>query len=409
MRLIILVLVAHASLLSQLNYQFLPEISLGSFSLPMRLETELTKKIKLFHNSLFFTNNHQFNRYIWQSYNQDNIVYVSDISYLEYSDSSLSIKFGRDYLDRENQSKIFGLKDSPDSPSLDHLELNIRNSKYFRLKNRIVRLDNRKLEYNDEELIFNRWYYLKEMEVNTNSNSTFSIYEGVISTGVDRSLEWYYLYPLSSYIMEHKHEISRYDGQDSTYSIGKGDNDNHFVGLSFNYLNDKYKIYSEIFVDEWQLDKESRDNMQTVFGYLISTSFKPNNLYKFTFEYALASPWLYLNRATFGTYEKHYQPLGLKDPKSVYYGFLCERNDKNKKISLMIRKQYKSNQNLSTNWDAWDNKVPVFQFDESVDFESYLEYSNDSGKYFNKIAIRHNLFGSKLTTLHIIKHINLKI
>ena len=134
MRLIILVLVAHASLLSQLNYQFLPQISLGSFSLPMRLETELTKKIKLFHNSLFFTNNHQFNRYIWQSYNQDNIVYVSDISYLEYSDSSLSIKFGRDYLDRENQSKIFGLKDSPDSPSLDHLELNIRNSKYFRLK-----------------------------------------------------------------------------------------------------------------------------------------------------------------------------------------------------------------------------------------------------------------------------------
>ena len=133
--------------------------------------------------------------------------------------------------------------------------------------------------------------------------------------------------------MEHKHEISRYDGQDSTYSIGEGDNDNHFVGLSFNYSNYKYKIYSEIFVDEWQLDKESRGNMQTVFGYLISTSFKPNNLYKFTFEYALASPWLYLNRATFGTFEKHYQPLGLRDPKSVYFGFLCERNYKNKKLS----------------------------------------------------------------------------
>ena len=61
----------------------------------------------------------------------------------------------------------------------------------------------------------------------------------------------------------------------------------------------------------------------------------------------------------------------------------------------MIRKQYKSNQNLSTKWDAWDNKVPVFQFDEPVNFESYFEYSNDSGKYFNKIVIRHNLFGSK--------------
>ena len=149
--------------------------------------------------------------------------------------------------------------------------------------------------------------------------------------------------------------------------------------------------------------------MQTVFGYLISTSFKPNNIYKFTFEYALASPWLYLNRATFGTFEKHYQPLGLKDPKSVYYGFLCERNVKNKKVTIMIRKQYKSNQNLSTKWDAWDNKVPVFQFDEPVNFESYFEYSNDSGKYFNKIVIRHNLFGSKRTTFHMIKHINFKI
>ena len=50
------------------------------------------------------------------------------------------------------------------------------------------------------------------MEINISANSTFSIYEGVISTGIDRGLEHYYLYPLSSYIMEHKHEISRYDG-----------------------------------------------------------------------------------------------------------------------------------------------------------------------------------------------------
>ena len=122
--------------------------------------------------------------------------------------------------------------------------------------------------------------------------------------------------------------------------------------------------------------------MQTVFGYLISTSYKPNNIYKFTFEFALASPWLYLNRATFGTFEKHYQPLGLKDPKSVYYGFLCERDFKDKKISFMVRKQYKSNQSLLTKWDAWDNKVPIFQFDDSVNFESYIEYDNNFWKIF---------------------------
>ena len=194
--------------LAQLNYvMVLPEISIESFSIPITLKSKLTEKITLKHQSLFFKNNHQFDRHLWHDYNQNNLVYVSDISFLEYNDSSFSIKFGRDYLNDGNQSKIFGLKDAPFSPSLDHLNLNINNSKYFRLKNRIVRLDNRKIYQDNEEFIFNRWYYLKEMEINISANSTFSIYEGVISTGIDRGLEWYYLYPLSSYIMEHKHEI----------------------------------------------------------------------------------------------------------------------------------------------------------------------------------------------------------
>ena len=62
------------------------------------------------------------------------------------------------------------------------------------------------------------------------------------STGIQRELEWYYIYPLSSYIIEHKHEISRTDGQDSTYIIGKGDNDNHFMGISFDLTNNKYNF-----------------------------------------------------------------------------------------------------------------------------------------------------------------------
>jgi hypothetical protein len=399
----------YSSCFAQLYYKISPELSINSYSIPFEIKTRLSNKLNLHHQSLFFNNNHQFDRHLWYDYNQKNLVFISDISFLEYNDSSFSIKFGRDYLDDGNKSKVFGLKDAPFSPSLDHLNLFIKNSKYFHLKNRIVRLDNRKIYYDNEELIVNRWYYLKEMEFNISLNSTFSIYEGVMSTGIDRGLEWYYLYPLSSYIMEHKHEISRYDGQDSTYIIGKGDNDNHFTGLSFKLLRNKYKIYSEIFIDEWQLDKETRDNMQTIFGYLISVTYAPDNFNKFTFEFALASPWLYLNRATFGTFEKHYQPLGLKDPKSAYYGFLFERNIKNKKLRIMLRKQYKSNQNMLTKWDAWDNKIEILQFENPVDFESFIEYKNIEGKYFNSLGISHNLFGSKNTTFFISKDVKFKI
>ena len=215
------------------------------------------------------------------------------------------------------------------------------------------------------------------MNFNILDNLTINLYEGVISTGIERGLEWYYLYPLSSYVMEDKHEISRYDGQDSSYSIGKGDNDNHFTGFSVRYNNNKYQLYSELLVDEWQLDKESRDNMQTVFGFVLSIGY---NLYKsnnIIFEYALASPWLYTNRGIFGSLEKHYQPLGLKDPKSQYFGILFTRKVENRQLKFMLRKQHKSYQNMYTKWDAWDNKIDLFEFEKSNSFESSFEYINN--------------------------------
>ena len=83
--------------MAQLNYVMAPEISIESFSIPITLKSKLTEKITLKHQSLFL-NNHQFDRHLWHDYNQKNLVYVSDISFLEYNDSSFSIKFGRDYL-----------------------------------------------------------------------------------------------------------------------------------------------------------------------------------------------------------------------------------------------------------------------------------------------------------------------
>ena len=77
-----------------------------------------------------------------------------------------------------------------------------------------------------------------------------------------------------------------------------------------------------------------------------------------------------------------------KDPKSAYYGFLFERNIKSKKLRIMLRKQYKSNQNMLTNWDAWDNKIEILQFENSVDLESFIEYKILKVKFFNSLKIR---------------------
>ena len=77
---------------AQLIYYISPEISPSTFSLPLELETSLSKKIKLNHRSIFFESSHQFDRYVWHHYNQNNLTYVSDISFLEYVDSNFSNK-----------------------------------------------------------------------------------------------------------------------------------------------------------------------------------------------------------------------------------------------------------------------------------------------------------------------------
>ena len=72
-------------------------------------------------------------------------------------------------------------------------------------------------------------------------------------------------------------------------------------------------------IDEYQLDDNSKDNMQTVFGFLSGLSYTIKDL-NISFEYALGSPHLYLNRAVYGSLEKHWQPLGLHYPNSQSLG-----------------------------------------------------------------------------------------
>ena len=75
----------------------------------------------------------------------------------------------------------------------------------------------------------------------------------------------------------------------------------------------------------------------------------------------------------------------------------------------MLRKQHKSYQNMYTKWDAWDNKIDLFEFEKSNSFESSFEYINNDGKYFNILGIRHNLFKSNNTILYIAKNLEFKI
>ena len=57
--------------------------------------------------------------------------------------------------------------------------------------------------------------------------------------------------------MERKHEPIWSDYQD-TYSVGVGDNDNHFIGFNWSLKRNAYHFYGELMIDEYQLDDNSK-------------------------------------------------------------------------------------------------------------------------------------------------------
>ena len=73
--------------------------------------------------------------------------------------------------------------------------------------------------------------------------------------------------PFTSFFMERKHEPIWSDNQDTTSYISVGDNDNHFIGLNWLLKRNNYRFYGELMVDEFQLDGNSKDSMQTVLDF----------------------------------------------------------------------------------------------------------------------------------------------
>ena len=111
-----------------------PEFSTNSYLVPIEISTKLSTNIKLHHRSLFFHKNYVFDKYLWHNYDQNGLVYASDLSYLYFNDSLFTMKIGRDCVHDSSTAKIFGLKDSPDSPALDQVTITMKMKNILILK-----------------------------------------------------------------------------------------------------------------------------------------------------------------------------------------------------------------------------------------------------------------------------------
>ena len=266
--------------------------------------------------------------------------------------------------------------------------------------NTVIRLDNRETIWDEKKEIAQRWMYLRSIGFNWQELVKFNFYDVVISTGFNRGLEWYYVNPLSSLFMERKHQYHWQEGGDSTTITGLADNDNHFIGGDWKIKVKIHQFYGEWLIDEWQLSSDYRDNMQTVFGLLFGYEYNKGNLTT-SIEYAFGSPWLYLSRGLFNSPEYHDLPLGLRQPNMQSIGMTIAYivNDYSNFSGAILFSQ-SGDQTINTRWDAWNNKIPVLSFEQTLPVEIKVIYNSKRVKYFQNIGVYHNWMGSNST--HIV-------
>ena len=371
-----------------------------SFSIPISFDLQPLNNLHIVQKSILFTLDHPFDRYIWYTYRRGKLTFIDETSYILFFYKPIQMELGRNYIPIGN-GKMSGLFISPTAPSLDHFQFKLIDFHGLSFSNTIIRLDNRQKEWDGDNEIAQRWYYIRSVGYKSKKYFQVNLFDAVISTGFNRGLEWYYLNPLASLFMERKHELHWLEGGDSTSVIGIGDNDNHFVGGDWLINLKNYSLYGEWLIDEWQLSPEYRPHMQTVFGFLFGFEYRKNK-WSSTIEYSYASPWLYLSRGLYASPEKHYQPLGLRSPQShsldlqyLYYF------DDAKSIIAQAHFEERGDQSFYTKWNAWDNKIDNFDFSNTLPIEFKLMYIDKNNKYFNKIGIYHNWLQSGKTSFII--------
>lgn len=373
---------------SQIEMSSTPKVSEKSFLFPLSINIELADELVIKNTYYFFHTNFAFDKHVWYKYSRNSYSMTTDQSYFDFTKNNVNILFGRRNI-AFGTGTLSGLFISPLAPSLDNFSFTIQGYKRFDFTSIVVRLDNRETTWNGVSEVANRWLLMRKVGINY-KNFNAGIIDAVVSTGFNRSVDWYYLTPLSYFHMETKHQYIWRAGGDSTTVTGLGDNDNHFVGGYWKVSYKDMSFYGEWLIDEWQLTPEYRPHVQTVFGIMLGFEFLFNNN-QMVFEYSIASPWLYLSRGLFNTPEYHGIPLGLNRPNmhslGVVYKYIF--SEQQYLTINVIFKQFGS-QSFDTQYDPWDNKIKLYSFNKSSPPELSIKYGNNKGKYIQFVELKRN-------------------
>ena len=358
----------------------------GIFSLPFKYDFDINEYLSIKHINRIYNTKHphfenlqtsntrSFNRY------GSHLTGITEVSIIKYKKNNLRLNVGKDYIDVDDN-----LLFSTNSFSLNHIMFQFSKKKldyhYY-----IISLNNKNL--NSDK--FMRWLYYRKLSFKINHRLSVNLSEAMISTGINRGIDWYYLTPGALFLGEAENNLSDGSSQMS----------NSFFGMGANYiLNSDYSLRANIIIDDFQKSSSGRDMYEDVFGFLLGVDYKKGNFY-FSIEYQYASPWLYTNMNSFAHYEHHNQPIGLRYPNSHALEFNLEYGFKNALITSSLFFGKKGEQDIFTQWKSENNNIDNFDFTQTLKPELYFKYDFLSDNIFvPNLILFHNWKESDRTDL----------
>jgi len=322
------------------------------------------------------------------NYQKFNLSMGFESAYFAYINNYIKIKYGRAPISW-GESTRYSIIHSKMMPHYDNLLISF-NKYNFKYEMFLGQLNSKLSDniQNENQLRIKRFISGHRLSWYPNQKISFSLGEQVIYTGLNRSLEMAYLNPFIPYFL-----VGLDNNENEANSFGSGDNDNSMLFLHWRFnLNEKISIYSELIVDDFQIDKTIRDNQLGLKIGFAGTRSSNANYFSWLVEWTKIDKWTYLHQGQYTNWTHKGHPIGYlfgPDIENVLIQFKYKLKH-NYDIISNLNYLKKGSNSFSTNWDN-DNQKKSYAKYVNLRFQNF-KIAKTFNKYIIEFGLATNVF-----------------
>ena len=309
-------------------------------------------------------------------------------SIVRYHNDILSFQLGRSPIWWGNpwESSII---QSGSAPSYDHFDIKF-NFNQFQLEVLAGQLGSEKSDEGDRisrNIAGHRLTWIPE-----HHKWLIGIGEQVLYTGINRSMEWWYLNPAVPYFFTALEE-------DEEGLEGERDNDNSILFIFGRYvIKPNISPYFEFIIDEFQTKKQSMEKYPNSLGIKIGIdglyTFLSKDIY-FNIEYNKLDNWTYIHGGQFTNWQNRDHSIGYPYGSDLWSYQVQLETWASKRILLSFDWLYlqKGNNNLWTYWEAEESTEMNFPSKPISNYNLVdLAMTFYDAKVIMKMGLSNNIF-----------------